>query len=63
VKVHEIYSEEEPRDEENIKLIFEEHIARVGTWPPAWSDIEDLVREAYWKGVQSGSIGDDYESR
>jgi len=60
---YEIYSKDEPHDEENIKSIFEEHIARIGQWPPAWSDIEDVIREAYWKGVQSGSLEDDCESR
>ena len=50
-------------DEKNIQLVFEEHINRIGRWPPAWSDVEDAIREAYWKGVQSGSLRDDYENR
>ena len=47
------------KDEENIKEVFNEHINRIGIWPPAWSDIEDAIREAYWKGVQSGSFEHD----
>lgn len=47
------------KDEENIKEVFNQHIDRIGVWPPAWSDIEDVIREAYWKGVQSGSLAAD----
>ena len=43
-------------DEEKIKSVFKEHISRIGKWPPSWSDVEDAIREAYWKGMESGSI-------
>ena len=46
-------------DEEKIKSVFKEHISRVGQWPPSWSDVEDAIREAYWKGMESGSIQQD----
>jgi len=47
-------------DEQNIKRVFEEHISRIGSWPPSWSDVEDVIREAYWAGAQaaSSSAGD-----
>jgi len=43
------------KDERNIKNVFEEHISRVGAWPPSWSDVEDAIREAYWAGSQAAS--------
>ena len=48
------------KDEKNIKMIFEEHIGRIGAWPPSWADVEDVIREAYWKGVESGSMSKEY---
>ena len=49
-------------DNDNIKEIFEEHGSRLCKWPPSWGDIEAVIKDAYWKGVQSGSLGDDDES-
>ena len=46
------------KDEKKIKSVFNEHISRVGQWPPSWSDVEDVVREAYWAGA-SASDGED----
>jgi len=41
------------KDEKKIKSVFNEHISRVGQWPPSWSDVEDAIREAYWAGSTS----------
>jgi len=41
------------KDEKRIKSVFNEHISRVGQWPPSWSDVEDAIREAYWAGAAS----------
>ena len=41
------------KNEKRIKSVFNEHISRVGQWPPSWSDVEDAIREAYWAGAAS----------
>ena len=41
------------KSEKRIKSVFNEHISRVGQWPPSWSDVEDAIREAYWAGAAS----------
>jgi len=51
-----------PKDSDNIREVFEEHISRIEQWPPSWGDIEAAIKEAYWKGVRSGSLGDDDEA-
>jgi hypothetical protein len=41
------------KDEKKIKMLFNDHIARLGRWPPSWSEVEDAIREAYWAGISS----------
>ena len=41
------------KNEKKIKMLFNEHITRVGKWPPSWSDVESAIREAYWAGANS----------
>tara|TARA_Y100000310_G_C20681673_1_gene816356 strand:- start:2389 stop:2565 length:177 start_codon:yes stop_codon:yes gene_type:complete len=47
------------KDEKKIKMLFNDHITRVGKWPPSWSDIEDAIREAYWAGTSSDDEDED----
>jgi len=47
------------KDEKKIKMLFNDHITRVGKWPPSWSDIEDVIREAYWAGTSSDDENED----
>ena len=51
------------KDEQNIKMIFEEHLSRLASWPPTWVDIEDVIREAYWSGVSTATGSTDDTSR
>jgi len=47
------------KDEKKIKMLFNDHITRVGKWPPSWSDIEDAIREAYWAGTSTDDEDED----
>ena len=47
------------KDEKKIKMLFNDHITRGGKWPPSWSDIEDVIREAYWAGTSSDDESED----
>ena len=51
------------KDEQNIKMIFEEHISRLASWPPTWVNIEDAIREAYWTGATTASGSADDTAR
>jgi DNA-binding transcriptional regulator WhiA len=56
-----MHSEKLRDDEENIKMLFEEHVGRICQWPITWVDVEDAIREAYWAGVThaSGSVSEE----
>jgi len=49
------------KDEKKIKMLFNEHVTRVGQWPPSWSDVESAIREAYWAGTNSDEEEDEEE--
>ena len=46
------------KNEKRIKSVFNEHISRIGKWPPSWSDVENAVREAYWAGAAASDEED-----
>ncbi len=60
-----MHSEKLCDSEENIKMLFEEHLARICQFPITWVDVEDAIREAYWAGVThaSGSRGTEWEGK